>query len=603
MRCVAVCAAACLALASAVAHGADDVSTGGHVESDLYTNDQSPPAALLDGNTQTHFAQHRLQDSDWRLWLKQSAKLQTVSFVQGWQDWSQALQVRLEVADGSSVDLALKPGTREPQTFDLNFLNPTAFVDVTVLQALPGKDDNGWGGFAEMQLLGTAVSSDAAGPAVSNIQVQRDNDTSATIRWTTDKPATSQLRFSCETIAAQSTPPLLDLITDHSVQIQSSSPLRGQIEIRSADGTGNRAEVRHDAFVTIDTTWQYGAGGWSFHLGDSWVPAAKVYGDDGVKHGFTQAWIGGDGWTQWMKAEEVAKVKNAGLTPELIHYFFGDPKLEDVQARKDAFLADITTLAQMLVASGVGDQTIVTLEPEYNQGEVAKWDGWNDLMIQAMTILRSQAGAKVGLLPGDWDIDHLVPISMGRAAAFADFVAFQEMRASTRDPADDAYQVVNHAVRFSHYLSRKFLRPVRLGYLMVSDYDGWSYVQRDVVVEMCERQQELRNAGLVAISWMDYLDSQASGGYFNEGESHKGLKYSNNVAKPAWEVWKECSLHGPSWVGSGHDAPGAPPPAEPASSGCSCRLQTERPSAGVWEMSVVGALAALRLRRRRTTSC
>ena len=63
-----------------------------------------------------------------------------------------------------------------------------------------------------------------------------------------------------------------------------------------------------------------------------------------------------------------------------------------------------------------------------------------------MAILRAE-GCKVGLLPGDWDIDHVLPISMGEAAAYADFVAFQKMRASTRNDPADAYEVVDRAVR------------------------------------------------------------------------------------------------------------------------------------------------------------
>lgn len=604
MRCsqnLARCAFLAAMLASSPAFAADDISSGGTVETDLYTAEESPPAALLDGDEKTHFAQHRLHDADWRVRFPKPATLESVRLVQGWKDWSQALRLRLESADGSTVELTLTPGIRDVQTFPVSFPNPTAFVDVYVVEAQPSTDGKGWGGFAEMTFLGTPAGVDFKAPTIASIQVQRHGETSATVSWTTDEPATTQLRYSTESDSALTTPPDLTPKTVHSVKLDTSSPLRGRIELRSADANGNRAQVYHDAFVTIDTSFQYGTGGWSFQNGGKWLPAHEVFEQDGVPHAFTQAWIGGEGWKQWFDAKGVADMKAAGITPEVIHYFFGDPVLSDVQARRDAFLADIDALAEVLSASGVGSQTIVTLEPEYNQGEVATWDGWNDLMIEAIDRLHAKAGAKVGLLPGDWDIAHVVPTSMGRAAARADFVAFQEMRASTRDDPKDAQEVVDKAIRFSHYLSRKFLRPVRWGYVMVSDYGAWEGLQRDVVIELCERHQELVDSGVVAVSWMSYLDHPGADGYFGAAEARKGLKYADNTPKPAFAVWKECLLHGASWVGTGQPPPGAADLEDGA--GCSCGTTGNRLSWSFAWIGVIIAALARRLHRTRAASC
>jgi hypothetical protein len=590
---------------SAGAAMAENVSSGGRVETDLYLDATTALGALLDGDVATHFPQQRLADAEWRIWLKAPATLASVAFVQGWSGWSQATSVRLETADGSTADLTLVAGTRDKQTFPLPFQSPTAFVDVHVIAATPQTDGGGWGGFAEIELDGSVAAGDTKAPAVSAINVNKQSDTLATVTWTTDEPATSQVRFSSEAVAAGdlvgvvATAPDKTLTTAHSVTLQAAAPLRGQIEIRSADAVGNRTEVRHDAFVTIDTAFKYGVGGWSFKIGSQWVAAPKVYADDGVPMAFVQAWAGGTGWADWLTSKSLADIKAAGMTPEIIHYFFGDPKLADVQARTTAFLADIDTLAQVLTASGAGAGALVTLEPEYNQNEVATWDGWNDLMIQAIDKLHA-VGAKVGLLPGDWDIGHTAIISMGRAAAKADFVAFQEMRASTQDTPEEARQVVSKAIRFSHYLSRKLLRPVRWGYLMVSDYGGWEAVQRDVVIEMCERRPELEASGVVAVSWMDYLDDPGqTTGYFQAAEAHKGLKNADNTPKPAWHVWKECVTNGPSWVAAGTAAPGEIPAKE--ESGCSCSEAPGRGGAG-WAATLGVALAWMALRRRKRFS-
>ncbi|MBN1774819.1 MAG: hypothetical protein JXB32_26405, partial [Deltaproteobacteria bacterium] len=550
--------------------------------------EENPPEALLDGVQETHFCQHRLLDSDWRMWLRVPARLVRVTFVQGYGGWDQPTSVRLEVADGSTVDLTLEPDTRHEQSFALDFPNPTAFVDVRVLAVAPDDDDSGWGGFAEVRFDGTPVEpADTTVPAITNVRVEPEGGTAATIRWTTDEPATSQLRYSTETALPQATPPDLAPVTEHAVRIEGTAPLRGYVELRSADAAGNRAERREPAFTTVDTDWTWGVGGWSFHLDGRWRPAPEVFAEDELPLDFVQAWVGGGSWRDWFDADDVRAMVEAGLTPDIIHYYFGDPTRAEVEAGRAAFLEDITYLAQLLADSGVGDRTIVTLEPEFNQDGVPEWDGWNDVALDAMRILRETAGAKVGLLAGDWDIDHLLTTCMGRAAPYSDFVAFQEMRASTQDDPQDALDVVDRAIRFSHWLSRTFLRPVRWGYLMVSDYHGWTELQREVVVELCERTPELRANQVVAVSWMSYLDSPGADGYFGAAEGYKGLKDEHGEGKPAFYVFRECVNHGPTWVESGEWPPGGGPLRGP---GCDCRAAgARRPGAG-WAALLVVAV-------------
>jgi hypothetical protein len=276
-----------------------------------------------------------------------------------------------------------------------------------------------------------------------------------------------------------------------------------------------------------------------------------VYKRDDFRVNVLQAWLGGSTWSSWFNsAPEIKKVVDEGYRPEIIHLYFDGEGLQHVDEHRDEYIADVKKLAALIKDSGVGDKTIVTLEPEYNQGIAASWDGWNDLMIEAINILHTETGAKVGLLPGPWDIGHEVPISMGRAAAYADFVALQEMKGSVTNTVDDAHSAISNAIQFTHFLNRRFLRPVRLGYLMISSYNGWEYVQRDVAIEACERLPELKAAGLTALSWMAYLDSPSDGA-LGAAESFKGLKTVDNEAKPAFYVWQECMKNGPSWLAKG----------------------------------------------------
>jgi len=58
-------------------------------------------------------------------------------FVQGWSDWSQATEVALESAFGEEVTVQLAPGTRQEQTFAVNFEHPTAFWTFTLCELTP----------------------------------------------------------------------------------------------------------------------------------------------------------------------------------------------------------------------------------------------------------------------------------------------------------------------------------------------------------------------------------------------------------------------------------------------------------------------------------
>ncbi len=193
----------------------EDVSTGGRVESDLYQNEDSPPAALLDSDIATHYAHHRLEDADWRLWLREPAELTSLSLVQGWPDWSQVLELRLELADGTTQSLTLEPGTRDEQSFSLDATSPTAFVDVYVVSASPSSDGAGWGGFAEMRIEGTPVAGDTEAPTISEVSVELQSETEAVVSWVTDEPATAQVRYSTAEVSSTLTAPDLALTTDH----------------------------------------------------------------------------------------------------------------------------------------------------------------------------------------------------------------------------------------------------------------------------------------------------------------------------------------------------------------------------------------------------
>lgn len=579
-----------VAVSSRSAHAAVDVSTGGRVETDLFVVDGSPPSALTDGNPKTHYNQFRLDGAEFRVWLPKPATVSSVALIQDISNWSLAYQLEFESADGTVVTVPVDPTSLKTQTLPVVFAKPTAFVDVRVKAA----GGQGYGGFAEMTVMGDVVGDDTTAPVISNVNVTAIDSQNATVTWTTDEPATSQLRFSSQSAASTLLPPDTALTIQHAVKVSSAGALAGRIEIRSADASGNRAEKWVDAFAAIKDDFQWGVGGWAFKIDDKWVRGTELYHKDDLRVNFLQEWVGEEDWSKWLTSEGISQIHDAGYRAEIIHLQLSGHTVAEIQAMKAAYLQDIQRLANVIAGSTSGADTLVTLSPEYNQNDVTTWDGWNDIMLSAIDILHATAGVKVGLAVGDWDLNHQIEVSMGRAVAKADYVVYAEMRSSNGNTQAEAYDSVASALRFSHYLARKFLRPVRLGYFMISDYGDWLGVQRDVVVKLCESKARLQAAGTVAVSWMGYLDSPGATGAGGESEAHHGLKYATNVAKPAWYVYQECVKNGPSWLGSD----GGPPGALPEATGCSCSLAGRSGKSGACLLAL--GIVALLVRRRTT---
>ena len=86
----------------AIANAQQDLSSGGSVSSDLWQSADHPAAALLDGDTSTHFTQHRVEDADRRVSLGTPGVPVELRLIQGWEGWSQATELRLETAYGET---------------------------------------------------------------------------------------------------------------------------------------------------------------------------------------------------------------------------------------------------------------------------------------------------------------------------------------------------------------------------------------------------------------------------------------------------------------------------------------------------------------------
>ena len=93
---------------------------------------------------------------------------------------------------------------------------------------------------------------DTAAPVISNITVSGIADTSATINWTTDEPADSQVEYGTSTAYGLMSPLITATTTAHHIALGSlTASSTYHFIVRSKDAAGNLATSTDHAFVTL----------------------------------------------------------------------------------------------------------------------------------------------------------------------------------------------------------------------------------------------------------------------------------------------------------------------------------------------------------------
>ncbi len=118
---------------------------------------------------------------------------------------------------------------------------------------------NGAGLFDSNYSNGITISAgDTTPPAITNVTVSTITTSSATISWTTDEPATSQVEYGLTTGYGQLTPLDSALLTNHSVTLSGlTEATLYHFRVRSTDGANNPASSADQTFTTTapaDTT-------------------------------------------------------------------------------------------------------------------------------------------------------------------------------------------------------------------------------------------------------------------------------------------------------------------------------------------------------------
>jgi hypothetical protein len=269
----------------------------------------------------------------------------------------------------------------------------------------------------------------------------------------------------------------------------------------------------------------------------------------GQKPDYVMLWAGAWNWKGWDDLRrELAEARDANVTPVVQWYFWGEDispaavehgvwsGLHGAWKTKPWWDYLASQLGVNLHQVMQGREVLVVLESEFNKHGIDTDEAFDaDLAAQASLIRTRAPEAKLVLGFGNWGRSHWA--NFDRAAAASDYIGFQTLRASTRDP--DSYQgAADDADAAASYIQRAFGKPSLLMDLALSSFGDREQDQARVLENLLARSATLRAEGLQGLvyrAWRDAPDSPLL--WFGEAERHWGLVDAQGPAKPARDVW------------------------------------------------------------------
>jgi len=261
-------------------------------------------------------------------------------------------------------------------------------------------------------------------------------------------------------------------------------------------------------------------------------------------------WITRNWEEEWFSADEVQhEIIDKGYTPLFIFYFFGDDiSKEYLSEHKKEYFQQLRHFKNYLLK--LHGQKIVVLNPEYNMAGCEKLETMNDIFLQSFQILKQDPQVVVGPCVGDfgnyaktdeqkeWKLFHP---SLYRAAKEADFIAFQEMRALTRNKKDEILTTAQRAYHLSKYLYKTYHKPTLLAYLAISSYgENGEKIQAEAFKKFLYYLPKMKKEShLILFSIFHYFDYPGHKGYFNAAEEHFGVLRKDGSKKASFYYLKK----------------------------------------------------------------
>ena len=259
-------------------------------------------------------------------------------------------------------------------------------------------------------------------------------------------------------------------------------------------------------------------------------------------------WITRNWKEEWYDAKEVQNnIVDKGYIPVFIFYYFGDEiSPAFIKKHKKAYFKQLRRFVKYL--KKIDGQKIVILNPEYNMFGCEKLPAMNELFIKSFQIVREDKQTIVGPCVGDFGNYSIVnevqewklfDPSLKEAAKQADFIAFQEMRALTRNSKQDILNTPQRAYYLSKYIHKTYKKPTILAYLAISSYGkGAEEIQAKVYKGFLHYLPKMqKESKLIFFGIFHYFDYPGHVGYFNEAEEFFGVVRKDGTKKPSYKYF------------------------------------------------------------------
>jgi len=255
-------------------------------------------------------------------------------------------------------------------------------------------------------------------------------------------------------------------------------------------------------------------------------------------------WITRNWQENWYPAKTINEdfIKK-GYTPIFIFYWFGDDiSPEFVEKNKERYFNTLKNFSKFL--QKIKGKKIVILNPEYNENGMHNSKSFDILQAKSILLLKQDnPDALVGVCLGDfgdyskiWDETNweLNKDSLTYSAKLSDFIAFQEMRAITRNKKEEILNTPYRALAFAQYLHNTYNKPTFLAYIAISSYKA-NNIQKEIFKTFQKLLPIMKNsAKLIGINLFNYIDVPNHKGYFSTAEKYFGIKNANGEKKESF---------------------------------------------------------------------
>jgi hypothetical protein len=263
-------------------------------------------------------------------------------------------------------------------------------------------------------------------------------------------------------------------------------------------------------------------------------------------------WQAQHGWAGFDRA--MARAADHGVTPAIHLYYWGDDLSQKClrdgcwseahntwkdqagwQALTDDLMAHLVTVMD-------GRPVLVIVETEFNKGGVATHEPLDQLLADKIVHMRAAyPRLEVVLGLGNWN--RAAWVTWDRAAAAADYVGVQGLRAFTRHDAAAYYTLVDETVAGAAAARELFQKPIVLTDIGLSSYPHEDH-EEDQALALAgffDRLGALVDAGVEVFLYRSLTDNPhySTREYFGHAEGAWGLVHADGQAKPSVDVWRD----------------------------------------------------------------